>query len=983
VRFLPSQVWILVAVGLVLAFFGTSRASTIPDTTGAIRLAIVQQGAAWVASENRVSRMEADDRRTLLSGFRGPTPPKAASRPPAAMVDLPATFSWGNAAGYNWMTSIKNQGNCGSCGAFAAAAMYEARERIRVGRPGLYIDVSEQSLISCCAGCMGSALDMTLDHFTSEGCPDESCFPYSPGACDAAPCEDRCAGWAERLYTSGGNGRWDQPSIASIKSEILTNGPIVTTMIIYTDFYYYSSGVYQYVWGDFDGMHFVTIYGWSDDGDYWLAKNSWGDDWGESGPDGQHGWFRIRMGTNEADCEDMIYYVDPHGHDYPQVLSTVPQQNEPAFSRAADISVTFDSDLDVSTIHAGTISVCGDISGPYSATISYDVMSRTVLIDPDADFVAGETISVVLSPAILSTTGMWFGTGLSLGFTAASDPGSGVFGAPDDYSTGAGPSDISTGDFNNDGYPDLVSADTDAGNLTVRLGSGGTFGAPVTYAVGSKPSSVAVSDFSGDGYLDLAVFNSGSYSIACLFNNGDGSFTLNASYPGPPGATAIAPGDCDADGDCDLVGVRKSGLLVFVYRNTGAGTFETSVYNFHFTPLYAMATGDADNDGDFDLVYTDNVTNHLIILWNEGPGSFGSVALVSVGNGPRGVTLSDFNGDARLDPVVASHTAQTVSILFNNGSNDYTATEISTAPMSPQSVCASDLNGDGHPDVAVFGNTGVLALVNQGDGTFSAPTSLTSGNYWQGVAADFDVDADLDLAALSSVDRKITVLLSNECIDSDGDGVGDPGQAGSLCTVDNCPSVPNEEQIDDDGDGVGDVCDLCHGYDDSVDADSDAVPDGCDNCPNNANADQADADADEGGDACDLCVGFDDRLDTDGDTVSDGCDNCPTVSNPDQRDDNGNDIGDVCETCCIGRVGDANNSGDDTPTIGDISTVIDAKFISGSCEGRVTCFAEADVNQSGGSSPTCDDITIGDISMLIDYLFITGPESFGPLPDCL
>lgn len=84
--------------------------------------------------------------------------------------------------------------------------------------------------------------------------------------------------------------------------------------------------------------------------------------------------------------------------------------------------------------------------------------------------------------------------------------------------------------------------------------------------------------------------------------------------------------------------------------------------------------------------------------------------------------------------------------------------------------------------------------------------------------------------------------------------------------------------------------------------------------------------------------------------------------------------------CCSGRVGDANLSGDE-PTIGDLSVMIDAKFISESCDGLLPCYAEADVNQSGGSDPTCDDITIGDVSYLIDYLFITG-EELG-LPDCL
>jgi len=86
-------------------------------------------------------------------------------------------------------------------------------------------------------------------------------------------------------------------------------------------------------------------------------------------------------------------------------------------------------------------------------------------------------------------------------------------------------------------------------------------------------------------------------------------------------------------------------------------------------------------------------------------------------------------------------------------------------------------------------------------------------------------------------------------------------------------------------------------------------------------------------------------------------------------------------TCCIGRVGDANGEGGDEPTIGDVSVMIDAKFITGTCDGILGCLDEADINQSGGVGAICDDITIGDISALIDYLFITG-SSIG-LADCL
>jgi len=183
---------------------------------------------------------------------------------------------------------------------------------------------------------------------------------------------------------------------------------------------------------------------------------------------------------------------------------------------------------------------------------------------------------------------------------------------------------------------------------------------------------------------------------------------------------------------------------------------------------------------------------------------------------------------------------------------------------------------------------------------------------------------------------------------------------------DNCPETYNPAQEDYDLDGIGDSCDVCTDSDQDGFGDPGFPANTCapDNCPEQWNEDQND-------------------LDQDG--VGDECDNCLLTYNPDQLDLNENDIGDACETCCVGRVGDANGQSGDEPTISDISTLIDAKFITGTCGGdppKIACLAEADSNQSGGADPTCDDITISDISKLIDYLFITGPET-ATLPDCL
>ncbi|MEW5794820.1 MAG: thrombospondin type 3 repeat-containing protein [Candidatus Zixiibacteriota bacterium] len=232
--------------------------------------------------------------------------------------------------------------------------------------------------------------------------------------------------------------------------------------------------------------------------------------------------------------------------------------------------------------------------------------------------------------------------------------------------------------------------------------------------------------------------------------------------------------------------------------------------------------------------------------------------------------------------------------------------------------------------------------------------------------------------------------------DSDGDGLADG--------CDNCPDLANLDQSDLDYDKVGDLCDPCV-FDAQNDIDDDGLCAQEDNCPESANSNQADADQDGIGDACDTCTDtdgdewgdpgfaanlcpvdncpdlfnpFGQEADADGDGVGDDCDLCPGYD--DHIDSNGNGVPDGCEGCCVARVGDANGSGDDEPTIGDVTTMIDALFIGGDF-GVIPCLAEADINQSGGAEPQAEDISIGDITMLIDYLFISG-SSVG-LPDCL
>ena len=78
--------------------------------------------------------------------------------------------------------------------------------------------------------------------------------------------------------------------------------------------------------------------------------------------------------------------------------------------------------------------------------------------------------------------------------------------------------------------------------------------------------------------------------------------------------------------------------------------------------------------------------------------------------------------------------------------------------------------------------------------------------------------------------------------------------------------------------------------------------------------------------------------------------------------------------CCHGKVGNANTSPDEEPTIGDINALISAIYTDQVDDAIAECYLEADVNQSGGLTPMYpNDFTIMDINLLIEYLYIKGP----------
>jgi hypothetical protein len=308
-------------------------------------------------------------------------------------------------------------------------------------------------------------------------------------------------------------------------------------------------------------------------------------------------------------------------------------------------------------------------------------------------------------------------------------------------------------DMDGDGDPDLVEIEEWGPVRILENRPGRSFELLAEIVLPSPGGSVAADDFEGDGDLDLAVALLQADLVAFFIQDGDHSFRAGPSRPVKAPATLTA-GDFDRDGDADLAlaTIDSGDDSLVLLRNRGSGTFDSVRSPVQGVWPTTFAAHDLDDDGALDLtVRLQGVTGG--VLWNDGQGSFREASTFGV---PAwGFAVADLDGDSDLDAALGVGNG-IISIVRNAGGRNFLTPTPETSGLLGSVIVAADFDLDRDVDLAAsqlhdptMGMDGGLELLpNGGNGSFVRRKEIASEGFITYIlaVADFDEDGAPDLA---------------------------------------------------------------------------------------------------------------------------------------------------------------------------------------------------------------------------------------------
>ncbi|MEN9827114.1 MAG: hypothetical protein RI953_2859 [Pseudomonadota bacterium] len=269
---------------------GAGQSSSGRLSLESIRQHLSMNRGTWRAGRTGVSDLDRAEQRRLLGAPLSDVRTNGNYGKSTRVLEegLPEKLDWRNVNGLDYVSPVKNQGRCGSCVAFAASSTFETQLNIATQSVAHAWTFSPQHLFSCGGGScdMGWFPSSAMDSLLDDGIPEEACFPYKSGALgEDMSCRQTCTDAKTRSLKAELRVR-SKPVVGASIDEVkkaLLNGPLMTSMKVFKDFYFYTGGVYRHQKGGIVGGHAVMIIGWNNEDRAWIVRNSWGTDWGEQG----------------------------------------------------------------------------------------------------------------------------------------------------------------------------------------------------------------------------------------------------------------------------------------------------------------------------------------------------------------------------------------------------------------------------------------------------------------------------------------------------------------------------------------------------------------------------------------------------------------------------------------------------------------------------------------------------------------------------